>query len=106
MKGFECKRAENCFSQSAVYQYRMERRIDDAWLAGFEQYGTVQCQRNLPRPFFKIRFPDGVELKGIIGDLGFRAAFPPDQPAVHQANFEQKLRRILGETAEEGRQPE
>ena len=95
MSDFICKRVQNCFSKTSIYQYRLNFKIDDRFLQQMEEIGTVKCHRNFPRPYFNISLPDGTEMKGVIGDVALKVVFPLASAAQSQIAFEQLLTEFV-----------
>ncbi len=92
MSHFECKRVENCFASSAVYQYRLGYKIDDeflAWLANISS--AFKCRRDFPRPYFNATLADGTQVKGVIGDIAMKVVYPDDNSDQCKEAFEKLL---------------
>ena len=95
MSDFVCKQVQNCFSKTAIYQYRLNFKIDDRFLRQLEAAGTVKCQWNFPRPYFHVSLPDGTELKGVIGDVALKVVFPFASVGQSKIGFEQLLAEFV-----------
>lgn len=95
MNYFTCNRVENCFSKTAVFQYRLSFKINDLFLNQFEQVGIVKCYRNFPRPYFNINLPDGTAVKGVMSDVALKVIFPFEAAEESKKIFEQLLITIV-----------
>jgi hypothetical protein len=95
MNYFECNRVENCFSGTAVYQYRLNFKINDSFLGQFAGIGTVKCRCDLPRPYFNVTLTDGTQVKGVISDIALKVIFPPENAEQCKTSFEELLTRII-----------
>ncbi len=93
MNDFECSKVENCFSKTAIYQYHLNFKLDLRFISYFEEVGLVKCHINLPRPYFKATLLDGVEAKGVLGDVAMRVAFPFADFERQKEWFEEFLRQ-------------
>lgn len=92
MSEFERKKLEDCFVSRAVYQYRLARKVDDAfveWLEGISAAFT--CRRDLPRPFFNATLADKTQVKGVLGDPAIKVIYPDDSALESQEAFEKLL---------------
>lgn len=86
---FECKKAENCFSDSQTYEYRLPvtgeeflHRLDDAW--------QTRCNDKLRRPVFLAEKKD-VRIKGILSANVIRVSFPAIDWESHKDMFEKEI---------------
>lgn len=98
MSRFECKKVENCFSGSAVFQYRLGFKIDDAFLNWLEKISaTFKCRRDFPRPYFNATLTDGTQVKGVISDIALKVVYPENAATLNKAAFEKLLRSVIDE---------
>ncbi|MDR1658842.1 MAG: hypothetical protein LBR94_00685 [Desulfovibrio sp.] len=90
---FECKKLENCFASSAVYQYRSEKKVDEIFLNWLEPVSdSFLCRRDFPRPFFTAVLVDGTQIKGVIGDTAIKVIYPNGTAAESKEAFEKLLK--------------
>lgn len=87
MQLYECKKVENCFSGTNVYEYRLTVKLDENFIEGFRLNGVIRYYKNFPRPFFQVTFSDGIAIKGIIDDNVIKVNFPRASTE-DQQNFE------------------
>lgn len=76
MQYYECKKVENCFAGTNVYEYRLLVKLDEEFIEEFRLTGEVRCYRSFPRPFFQVAFSGGTTVKGIINDNIIKVVFP------------------------------
>jgi hypothetical protein len=96
MSSFECKKVENCFVNSASFQYRLGFKVDDEFLNRLEKISaTFKCRRDFPRPYFNATLADGTQVKGVIGDIVLKAVYPETDAVLSKEAFEQLLRLII-----------
>lgn len=95
MKQYECKKVENCFSGSHVYEYRLAIKTTEEFLACFNAIGSIKYYRNFPRPCFHSTLFDGTTVKGIIADWVIKVRFPDNDPQGSKEYFEIFLEKLL-----------
>jgi hypothetical protein len=85
---FERKKAEDCFSDSESYEYRVAMTGKE-FVAALEGVGAqVRVNEKLRRPTFVAKLDDGVRLKGILSANVVKAGFDPETHEEQQARFE------------------
>ena len=99
MKQVECKKVENCFSGTHVYEYRLPSKAREEFIKGFAALGSIKYHKNFPRPFFQATLTDGTTIKGIIADSVIKVSFPNSNPQESKASFEIFLEDLLQQTA-------
>lgn len=99
MNNFECKKVENCFAGDMVFEYRVNFKIDDDFLAAIDQVTTMKVCRKFPRPFFTADWPDGTKAKGVLGDVAVKVIYPPDSADSSKVKFETFLSKYLEQRA-------
>ncbi len=98
MSHFEGKKVENCFASSAVFQYRLDFKIDDEFLNWLEKISaTFKCRRDFSRPYFNGTLADGTQVKGVIGDIALKVVYPDNDSAISKEAFEKLLRSMIRE---------
>jgi len=73
----EREKVEDCFDGSSVYLYRVDGplRLED--VRRIEAMGAeVRAYLDFPRPFFRARTTEGLEMKGIVGERQCRVILP------------------------------
>ncbi len=95
MKQYECKKVENCFSGSNVYEYRLPVRTKEGFLDCFNTIGSIKYYRNFPRPCFHAALPEGTTVKGVIADWVIKVSFPDNNPQGSKEHFEKVLEELL-----------
>ena len=95
MKPYECKKVENCFSSSHMYEYRLPLKTREEVIEELGKGGQIKYYKNFPRPSFQIQFASGISIKGVIAEVVIRVRFPDDDPLTSQENFEQFLTELL-----------
>ncbi|MDR1084527.1 MAG: hypothetical protein LBP22_06610 [Deltaproteobacteria bacterium] len=92
MSEFERKKLEDCFVSRAVYQYRLEKKIDEAFVSWLEKISlSCSCRRDLPRPYFNSTLADGTQIKGVLGDTAIKVVYPDTSAESSQKAFEEIL---------------
>ena len=92
MSHFECKKVENCFVSTAVFQYRLGYKIDDEFIDWLEKISiTCKCRRDFPRPYFNATLADGTQVKGILGDIAVKVVYPDNDSTMCKEAFEKNL---------------
>ena len=98
MSHFECKKVENCFVSSAVFQYQLSFNIDEDFLSRLEKISsTFKCRRDFFRPYFNATLADGTQIKGVIGDIALKVVYLDNDSAISRDAFEELLRSIINE---------
>ncbi len=97
MKLYECKKVENCFGGTNVYEYRLKTRADDRFLEHIGAISALKCFKNFPRPFFQAVLPDNTTVKGVISDFVIKVNFQNNTPQESKEKFETTLEDILKE---------
>lgn len=95
MKRYECKKIENCFTSSHMYEYRLPLKTAEEIIEQLGMNGQIKYFKNFPRPSFQIQFVSGITIKGVIADVVIRVSFPDTEPLTHQKIFEQSLTELL-----------
>lgn len=96
MNDFESKKLEDCFDGSRVYEYRlMQSTIDEAFIKSLAALGQLEYFPKFPRPFFRVRSQDGLQLKGVQGEQTFQVILPDKGQQKRKERFENELGKIL-----------
>lgn len=95
MNTFECKKVENCFGGTHIYEYRLAVKTGDTFLERLGRLGKLDCRRNLPRPYFQALLPGGTAVKGVMNDQVIKVSFSSPGPAGGKQEFEELLRDLI-----------
>jgi hypothetical protein len=96
MKDFESRKVEDCFDGSRVYEYRLtQSTIDEAFIKSLATLGQLEYFPKFPRPFFRVRSQDGLQLKGVQNEQTFQVILPGKEQQKRRKQFENELRTIL-----------
>ncbi|SDF35419.1 hypothetical protein [Sporomusa acidovorans] len=95
MQHYECKKVENCFGGTYVYEYRLGIKNSEEFLEGFKPLAAIKYYKNFPRPFFQAVFTDGTTVKGVIADSVIKVSFPENDALESKQSFETVLEAML-----------
>ncbi|MBP1764072.1 MAG: hypothetical protein H6Q65_1130 [Firmicutes bacterium] len=95
MKRVECKKVENCFASTQMYEYRLPRKLTEEMICELGKNGKLTFHRNFPRPFFKLILADGTTVKGILHDTVVKAQYQDQKPQAGKQQFEDLLEELL-----------
>ncbi|HEY3423637.1 MAG TPA: hypothetical protein VGL27_02480 [Negativicutes bacterium] len=95
MNNFECKKVENCFGGMVAFEYRLSFKIGEPFLDCLRPVAQVQCRHDFPRPFFQAVWPDGLKVKGVLGDVVVKAIYPPANTDGSKVMFENLLGQCI-----------
>jgi hypothetical protein len=96
MNDFESRKVEDCFDGSRVYEYRLaQSTIDEAFIKSLAVLGQLEYFPRFPRPFFRVRSQNGLQLKGVQGEQTFRVILPGKGQQGIKERFENELKKIL-----------
>ena len=98
MNDFECKKVNNCFGGTEIYEYRVSFKFGDEFLAYLGKAAEVKCRRNFPRPFFTAIWPDSTKVQGVLGDVTLKGTYPAGHPEVSKLEFEIFLGKFANNT--------
>lgn len=90
------KKLEDCFGASRIYEYRLGCGVSDSFLDRLAALGELTCKRNLKRPFFVLKLPDGAQVKGVLGDTIVKASFPEQSGEGCRLALEAALTALVG----------
>jgi len=95
MKQVECKKVENCFGGTHIYEYRLHSKMSEEFIRGFGTLGVLTFYRNFPRPFFKVVLANGITVKGVLNDIVIKVQYPDSDPQTSKQQFEKLLSELL-----------
>jgi len=70
------KKIEDCFDGSSVYGYLFDAPLCRADILAMKRFGELDYFPDFPRPFFRVRSPEGAFVKGVEGDAGCKVILP------------------------------
>lgn len=85
----ECKKTENCFTDSQTYEYRLPITAGD-FLQFLDERWELRRNDRLRRPVF-LAGRDGVHIRGILAGNVIRVSFPDQSQKQKKENFENWL---------------
>lgn len=88
MKGYECRKVENCIAKASVFLYTLDEQITEEWVVRLAQNGEFKVYKNFPRPSYTVGFSDGTKLIGALNETSVKVLFPLDNPVNTKADFE------------------
>lgn len=87
----EIKKIEDCFDGSTVYGYTFDEQWTRESIFRLECIGKVEYFSEFPRPFFRVRGENGLQIKGVEGETNCRAIFPKTRKEVLMKAFEENF---------------
>jgi hypothetical protein len=85
---------EDCFDGSAVFGFRFEEPWTRDGIATLGALGELEYFADFPRPFFRVRGPGGLEVKGVEGERDCRVALPSKDRELVRARVREHFSRI------------
>jgi hypothetical protein len=67
---------EDCFDGSVVFQLTVSPSWTSSMIAALAQLGPLDYYAGFPRPFFRVRGPEGFEIRGVEGEDRCRLILP------------------------------
>lgn len=95
MKKYECKKIENCFSGTHIYEYRLPLKVKEEIIECFGAFGSIKYYTNFPRPCFQVVTKNGTTIKGVITDSVIKVSFLAGNPQESKEQFELFLEELL-----------
>ncbi len=92
MKILEVKKVEDCFDGSTIYGYSFDEKWTRETIFQLKAMGELDYFPDFPRPFFRVRGKDGLQIKGVEGEDNCRAIYPQKQKEVRKQEFENLFR--------------
>ena len=87
---FTCKKIENCFTNSANFQYALE--VDaESFMNAIGDWASIRVNEKLRRPTFIGAFSDGIQVKGVLARNSIRVGYPEDCWEECKERFETRL---------------
>jgi len=79
---------EDCFDGSIILGYQFDEAWTREWIFRLRSLGDLDYFSDFPRPFFRLRGPDGLQVKGVEGEDNCRAIFPKQGKETLRQAFE------------------
>ncbi|HUI80430.1 MAG TPA: hypothetical protein VLY24_21040 [Bryobacteraceae bacterium] len=76
MRLISVEHLEDCFDGSAVFRYQTDEPWTTERICALRQIGTLDYFPDFPRPFYRARTPQGLEIKGLQGERVCRVVLP------------------------------
>ncbi|MBR2522659.1 MAG: hypothetical protein IKE61_06000 [Coriobacteriales bacterium] len=87
---FTCKKIENCFTNSANFQYALEVRAE-SFMDSIDDWASIRVNEKLRRPTFIGAFAGGIQVKGVLAKNSIRVGYPEDRWEDCKERFEARL---------------
>ena len=90
---------EDCFADSSMLELRLDGLLAASDVRALAPLGSLEYHPEFPRPFFRLRCPDGSSFKGVVGRDRIRVVLSaPAKPEVIAQALD-PLRRALATPA-------
>ena len=89
MRIIKAEKIEDCFDGSRIFLYSFEDCWNEVEINKLQKLGKLEYFRDFPRPFFRLITKDGMQVKGVEGDVSCRVIFPSDEQNVIKQAFEE-----------------
>ncbi len=94
MKLTGIRKRDDCVQTAAVFDYFLSAPVDEELVRALALNGRLDYFPEFSRPLFKIFCPDGIQIKGLIGDDNFQAVFPESTVSGLKAAFDARLEAL------------
>ncbi len=93
---------ENCLPSAPEYRYLFSESWTAEAIGELRRLGRLDYYADFPRPFFRLRTPEGAQLRGVQGEPTCRVVFPGGAARASD-DFDARLARLLaGVRTEQG----
>ncbi len=82
------KKVEDCFDGSTVYSYEFDSIWTSRQIQKLGFIGKLDYYKDFPRPFFRIKTPGGMQIKGVEGENSCTVFLPQKGKEEMQLKFE------------------
>jgi hypothetical protein len=89
VKIVQSRKVEDCFDGSSVYAYSFDEAWNRGTIASIQVFGKLEYYPDFPRPFFRVRGCNGLEVKGVEGERNCRVVFPRRERETIKRQFEE-----------------
>lgn len=89
---------ENCLPSAPEYRYEFSEPWSAETIRELGDLGELDYYAHFPRPFFRVRLREGVQIRGVEGDVCCRVIFAGDD-ALHREEFDRRLACCLSRPA-------
>lgn len=76
MQILDVVKLEDCLDGSTICRYRFESAWRRESILDLQQLGELQYFPTFPRPYFRLRSPQGLVAQGVEGESSCRVLFP------------------------------
>lgn len=92
MKVIEVEKLDDCFDGSRVSCYHFDEPWSRSSVQQLAALGTLEYFADFPRPFFRLRGPGGLQVKGVEGARHCRVLLHSDRQESFKGELEECLR--------------
>lgn len=89
---------ENCLPSAPEYRYEFSEPWSAETIRRLGELGELDYYAHFPRPFFRVRVREGVEIRGVEGEACCRVIFAGDD-ASRREEFDRRLARCFSRLA-------
>jgi hypothetical protein len=94
------KKLEECLDRTMIFEYGFSAPVSEADIRRLGRGGDLSYFPEFARPFFKLVTSDGVQIKGIVGDVSVQVVFPAAIDAAGRDAFGPRLAGLEAEGVE------
>ncbi len=95
MEIVKIKVLEDCLGGGMAYEYLLTGGVPEELMRTMAVEGRLDYHPEFLLPFYKIITPEGLQIKGILGDRGLEVVYPQEDRDRKKLDFEVRLRRAL-----------
>ena len=93
---------EGCLPSAPEYRYWFSRPWRRETIGRLRALGSLDYYADFPRPYFRVRLAEGIQIRGVDGEACCRVIFVGDDPA-RREEFDGRLIRCLKQSPETAR---
>ena len=86
---------EDCLGGGMVYEYLLTGGVPEDLIRTMAAEGRLDYHPEFLLPFYKIITPDGLQIKGIMGEVSVEVVYPQEDREQKKRDFEERFRRAL-----------
>lgn len=95
MELVEIRRLDDCLDGALQFSCRFDGAVTEAMVRALAAGERLDYHPDFPRPFFRIFFASGAQVKGVVGDVDMLVLFPSGGGAGENPDLEKWLRKVL-----------
>ncbi|HSQ78993.1 MAG TPA: hypothetical protein VLN41_00220 [Candidatus Bathyarchaeia archaeon] len=95
MEIVKIKALEDCVGGGMTYEYLLTAGVPERLMRAMAADGRLDYHPEFLMPFYKIVTPDGLQIKGILGDTSLEVVYPQADRELKKLDFEVRLRTAL-----------